>query len=214
MGLALLSLSVIAPLVAGCGSPQFTYVADSGSSTYFKVPSGWHKVDDASLISQLGGAKSGFGPQNGVWEVAYDAAPSPAAEHVFSPANDPFVFALVVPLSQSASNTMSYNQLRDFLLPVTQPDRQAASQHGFPLTQFQLLRDSVLAPGSAGIHGVRVTFDYTYPTGSTDTFDQVALTNAVDTKVYVLIVHCVATCYRQHHNEIESVMSSFTVGNK
>jgi hypothetical protein len=213
-GLAALSLAVVALLATGCGTPQFTYVADSTASTYFKVPSGWHKVDDASLMAQLGGAKSGFGPQNGVWEVAYDGASSPAAAHVFSPADQPFVFALVVPLNKTATNTMSYNELRDFLLPVTPPGRQAAAQRGFPLTRFQLLRDSVLASGPAGVHGVRVTFDYTYPTGSTDTFDQVALTNAVDTKVYLLIIHCVATCYRLYHNEIESVMTSFTVGNK
>lgn len=213
-GLATLSLTVVALLATGCGAPQFTYVADSSASTYFKVPSGWHKVDDASLVAQLGGPKAGFGPQNGVWEVAYDADHAPAAEHLFSPADQPFVFALVVPLNKTVSNTMSYNGLRDFLLPVTQPDRQAAAQRGFPLTRFQLLRDSVLATGSRGVHGVRVTFNYTYPTGSTDTFDQVALTNAVDTEVYVLIIHCVATCYSQHHSEIDSVMKSFTVGNK
>lgn len=214
MGLAALSLTVLALLATGCGDPEFTYVADSPASTYFKVPSGWHKVDDASLVAQLGGAKAGFGPQNGVWEAAYDADRSPAAAHVFSPADEPFVFALVVPLNKTASNTMSYNELRDFLLPVTQPDRQAAAQRGFPLTRFQLLHDSVLSPGKEGVHGVRVTFNYTYPTGTTDTFDQVALTNAVNTEVYVLIVHCGDTCYRQHHSEIDSVLKSFTVGNK
>jgi hypothetical protein len=213
-GLAALSLAAVALMATGCGTNQFTYVADSTSSTYFKVPAGWHRVSDASLLAQLGGARSGFGPQNGVWEVAYDAAPAPAAAHLFSPANQPFVLAFVAPLSRTASNMMSYNELRDLMLPVTPGDRQAMASRNFPLTRFQLLRDNVLAPGSAGIHGVRVTFDYTFPTGTTDTFDQVALTNAVETKVYFLIIHCDDICYRQHKNEIDSVMTSFTVGNK
>ena len=28
--------------VTGCGAPQYTYVANSSQSTYFKVPNGWH----------------------------------------------------------------------------------------------------------------------------------------------------------------------------
>ena len=85
-----------------------------------------------------------------------------------------------------------------------------AAQRGFQLTGFHLLRDTVLTPGQ-GVHGVRVIFDYTFPTGSTDTFDQIALTNADETEVYLLVTHCIATCYRQHQSEIETVMTSFTV---
>ena len=84
------------------------------------------------------------------------------------------------------------------------------SESGFPLTKFQLLRDDVLKPGQ-GVHGVRVTFDYTFPDGSTDTFDQVALTNSDDTEVYLLVLHCLATCYQRHHAEIDTVMKSFTI---
>jgi hypothetical protein len=195
---------------AGCAAPQYTYVADSAASTYFKVPYGWHKIASPSLAAQFKGVLGSPGA-HGVWDVAYDAAATPSAAHVTSPdITQPFAFALVFPLSPAASNAMSYNGLRDLVLPVTQAARQAAAAHGFPLSHFRLLRDSVLTPGQ-GIHGVRVTFDYTYPDGSTDTFDQVALTNATDTRVYLLVVHCLAACYRQHYREINTVMTSFTV---
>jgi hypothetical protein len=105
---------------------------------------------------------------------------------------------------------MSYNELRDIFLPVTSATRQSAAQSGFPLTKFHLLRDNVLTPGQ-GVHGVRVTFEYTFPDGSTDTFDQVAFTDANDTEVYLLVLHCLASCYQQHHSEIDTVMTSFTV---
>jgi hypothetical protein len=88
--------------------------------------------------------------------------------------------------------------------------RQIQTQRGFPLTHFHLLSDTVLTPGQ-GIHGVREIYDYTFPGGATDTFDQVALTDANSTKVYLLVTHCLATCYLKHQHEIETVMTSFTV---
>src|SRR5580704_18230659 len=35
--------------VSGCAAPQYTYVANSGQDTYFKVPSGWHKISPSAL---------------------------------------------------------------------------------------------------------------------------------------------------------------------
>ena len=65
------------------------------------------------------------------------------------------------------------------------------------------------------MHGVRVTYDYTWVggpvQGSADTFDQVALTNADQTVLYLLIVHCTTACYGQNRNAINDIMSSFTV---
>jgi len=122
----------------------------------------------------------------------------------------PFAFALVEPLSAAASSAMSYNQLRDIFLPVTSASRQNAVRGGFPLTGFHLLRDTVLTQ-EQGIHGVRVTFDYTFPDGSADTFDQVAFTNADNTEIYLLVLHCTVTCYQHNHSEIDTVMQSFTI---
>jgi hypothetical protein len=39
-----------------------------------------------------------------------------------------------------------------------------AYNQGYPLTGFKQLRDQVLTLGH-GVHGVRETFDYTYPEG-------------------------------------------------
>jgi hypothetical protein len=106
---------------------------------------------------------------------------------------------------------MSYNLLRDFILPVTSTSRQAAAKRGFPLQGFQLLSDSVIKPGR-DVHGIREVFTYTYPDGHTDTFDQVALTNSDSTMVYLLLVHCLSTCYSHDVSQINTVMTSFTVG--
>ena len=107
-----------------------------------------------------------------------------AADFLSFGTSQPFVFAEVGQLSSTASNELSYDSLRDFFLPVTSTARSNASSEGFPLTNFQQIRDEVLTPGQ-GVHGVRETFDYTYTGGITDTFDEVALTNADQTVVYL-----------------------------
>jgi hypothetical protein len=206
--LAMLALSML--LVAGCAAPQFTYVADSSAKTYFKVPNYWHKIDDTSLASQL--KRNGFTTGGSIWDVGFDAAGIPSAAHVLSASvNKPFALAVVAPLGKAASGAMSYNLLRDFILPVTTTGRQNAASHGFPLTQFQLISDSVITPGK-DVHGIREVYRYTYPDGSTDTFDQVALTNSDSTMVYLLLVHCLSTCYSKNTDSIDTVMKSFTVG--
>lgn len=207
-GLTGLWMIVLAVTVSACGAPQFTYVTNSAAQTYFKVPGGWHKLNDAAVMSALGG---GAAQPTGVWSVGYDGSAAPSVTHLFGGQTpQPFTFAFVERLSPSLSSGMSYNGLRDLYLPVTSTTRQTAVQHGFPLTGFHLLSDTVLTPGQ-GVHGVRVIYDYTYPGGVTDTFDQIALTNADATEVYLLVTHCMTACYQQHQSEIETVMTSFTV---
>jgi hypothetical protein len=193
--------------VTGCGAPQYTYVANSSASTYFKVPYGWHKISDNALSAAL---KADTGSSGGGWTVAYEAGTTPAAGDFLNFGTDhPYVFAEVGTLSSTASSELSYDTLRDFFLPVTSTARQSASQQGFPLTGFAQIRDETLTPGQ-GVHGVRETFDYT-ASGQADTFDMDALTNADQTEVYLLVIHCTTSCYSNYQTEINDVMSSFTV---
>ncbi|MGH3419638.1 MAG: hypothetical protein ACRDOD_08620, partial [Streptosporangiaceae bacterium] len=193
--------------LAGCAAPQFTYVANSSTNTYFKVPYAWHKISDSSLSSELKSATGG----GGAWTVAYEAGHEPKAGDFLSfGTGQPFVFAEVGQLNSAASNELSYDSLRDFFLPVTATARQNASAQGFPLTGFKQIRDQMLSLGQ-GVHGVRETFQYTFNGGTTDTFDEVALTNADQTVVYLLVLHCTTSCYSNDQTEINDVMSSFTI---
>ena len=199
---------LLAALVSACGAPAYTYVTNSDAHTYFKVPRDWQKIDNKELAKAISGGAT-LPPS--VWTVGYDANPRPAAQDVLSPkASKPFAYAVVEQVNEQTSSILSYNLLRDFFLPVTDDARKTAANDGFSLTGFKLIRSSVLTPGQ-GFHGVRETFDYTYPDGSVNTFDQVALTDADSTKVYVLLIHCLATCYSSDAKQIDSVMKSFTV---
>ena len=189
--------------VAGCGAPQYTYVANSGADTYFKVPYGWHQISAAAL-------KKVTGSSSGVWTVAYQAGSRPSASDLLSfDTSQPFVFSEIGTLSATGMNELSYDSLRDFFLPVTSTARSTASTEGFPYTGFSQIRDQVLTPGQ-GVHGVRETFDYT-DGGVTDTFDEIALTNPDQTQVYFLVLHCTSSCYSSDKTEINDVMSSFTI---
>src|SRR5690242_11436691 len=43
--LLLLSVAALVALVAGCGSPEYTYVTNSTDRTYLKVPTTWRQID-------------------------------------------------------------------------------------------------------------------------------------------------------------------------
>jgi len=209
-GLALLLLGALAMVgLSACGAPSYTYVADSKAQTYYKVPSEWHQITQRDLDSAL---KAAGGSSAGVWSTAFDAGSSPQGSNFLAPSiSKPFVFSEVGTLSADVSNALSYNMLRDFLLPVTESARQQDAASGFPLTDFKQLRDEQIN-GKAGVHGVRETFQYTFPGGVTDTFDESVLTNANQTEVYFLMTHCTDSCYSQNQSNIDTVMSSFTVG--
>ncbi|HEY2550527.1 MAG TPA: hypothetical protein VGI64_08120 [Streptosporangiaceae bacterium] len=209
-GLVMLLVMLAAIGIAGCISPGFNYAANTSDHTYFKVPTGWSKVSTDELASALNGGQPA--PiSSGLWLVGYDASSSPTARDATNSAADkPFVTGLVEHINQTATSSLSYDGLRDFFLPVTSGARQSAAASGFPLTNFHLLQDQMLTPGQ-GVHGVREVFQYTYPGGVTDTFDQVALTNADATVVYALMLHCTTGCYQHQQSQINTVMKSFTV---
>ncbi len=208
-GLAFLLLGALAAVgLAACGAPSYTYVADSAAKAYYKVPTQWHQISQKDLNSALA---AGGGSSAGIWSTAFDASPSPSVAHNGSVALDkPFAFAEIGQLSSTASSALSYDAMRDLWLPVTSTTRTQDASAGFSGTNFTQIRDQMIS-GKQGVHGVRETFEYTF-SGVTDTFDEVVLTNADQTELYTLQVHCTQTCYSQNENNIATVMSSFTVG--
>lgn len=207
----LLGIGLLGGGLTSCAAPSFSYVADSGNHTYFKVPYGWRQISVADLCTALKSGTSSSGTCPAGWITAYEADHKPAATDFQSATlGQPFVFAEVGAYTSQTGAALTDDTLRDLYLPVTAAGRSSAAASGFPLTNFKQLRDSTLTL-SGGVHGVRETFDYTYPGLATDTFDEVALANAAGTTVYFIVAHCTMNCYRQDMTAINDVMSSFTV---
>jgi hypothetical protein len=204
-----------AAVLTGCGAPEFTYVKNSGEKTYFKVPHEWHQIGTDNLDETLGGTS----PESASsqvrkqlwWSVAYDAAPDPDSDHLLTSGvtTAPIVYARVAQLTEAQQNSISLDMLRNSFLPVTEDAREAAAA-SVPLDGFELLEDDVLTPEN-GLHGVHVVYDYELSAGVVHTFDQTALVNNDGSKLYLLIIRCSASCYRDRSAELGEIATSFTV---
>jgi hypothetical protein len=210
--LLLLSAAVLA--LSACGQAQYTYVQNTSQRTYFKVPASWHNIDRGELESTLfpvdPDSAAGQARKRSVWSVAYDAANDPTATHVVQATGDPFVFATVRNLADSERGSVSFDMLRNLFLPVTDSAREQAKTAGFILQDFELLRDEVLTPGQ-GVRGVRAVFNYKFPSGSVQTFDETAYMTDDASRIYFLLLRCSAHCYRSRQKELDGVAKSFTV---
>jgi hypothetical protein len=218
-GAALLLATV---LVAGCTPPRYTYITDSNDSMYFKVPYGWQQIGSSELctvLAEAAGAKTC--PSN--WHTAYEADSDPSAfDFLAFATSSPFVYAMAEPYTppdgQSVNqDPLTAEDLQDLYLPFTAEAQAEAQEQAeeqgqqYPLTHFKQLRSDQLTL-QGGFTGFRQTFDYTdSPTGVSDTFDEVILTNSSGSTIYLLVTHCTTSCYSQHETAINDVMSSFTV---
>jgi len=207
---------VSAIILVACGKPEFTYVSNNDEKTYFKVPSAWAKIDERPIDSVVSGIDEGSLAavlhKNRLWSVAYDASKQPSHTHMtsFVTTDQPVVYAAVEHLATAEQDVVSLDFMRDFYLPVTEDLRARAVQANYPLTDFELLRNEVLAP-SQGLHGVRVTYNYRFPTDVYHTFDQLVYVNNDSSTLYFLLIRCTFTCYKERSAEIDTVIKSFTV---
>jgi hypothetical protein len=214
-----LVLAAGAALLAGCGAPEYFYPKSSEHKTYLKVPSSWRALDQETVNEiTFGDAESTASRQqrDASWAVAYDAAPEPDVNHFMPgyPTDAPTVRAAAVALDAQAQASISFDLLRDFRMPVTPSARQASEQDpNFRFTDFELLSEELLNP-EPGLRGVHVVYNYRSPFGQLQTFDQTALTNDATSVLYVLELRCSAQCYQDRQEEIQDVVTSFTVRRK
>ena len=201
------ALIIVGLLVTGCVAPQYTYVTDSADSAYFKVPPSWGQVNQNKLQNAEGQAS-----QEGtyLWSRAYDDTAKPSINNVFSSSDHPVAYASVLGLSAAQRNDVSFNSMRDLLLPVTSTARSAAAANHETLSGFASLADQVITD-SHNDRGIREIFDYDLG-ASLETFDLTVLTNSTTTKLYFLLVHCSAKCFADDYNQIATVTGSFAVG--
>jgi hypothetical protein len=198
--------------LAGCAAPAYTYAADSGDHAYFKVPSSWPEVSSTALAaaqSQLSGSEAGPAGGTFTWSRAYSAANAPAASRLLAGATEPVVYASVQTLKSTLRGELSFDDMRDLLLPVTSQARSTAEQSGFDLTGFQSIGSTTINDPD-GVRGINELFEYDIG-GQPDAFEQTVLTNSSTTKLYLLLVQCYQACFVAHETQIKQVVDSFTV---
>jgi hypothetical protein len=196
--------------LVACGAGPYTYVVDSGDQAYFKVPSSWKQVNEGRLevleSDQLQSQGTGGSYS---WTRAYEAFKTPSATLVYATSSEPVLLASVLDMSAKERNGLSFNTMRDLLLPVTAAARKEASAAHDELPGFQSVGSEVISD-SGGVRGISEIFEYEIGSDQ-EVFDQTVLTNSATTKLYLLLVHCQLSCFAAHKDQIATVVQSFTV---
>jgi hypothetical protein len=206
-----LLLLVLAAVLAACGAPEYSYVTNSADHTYLRVPASWAPLDGEEL-----GLVFGIDPtleeNQGLWLAGYDADARPSTAHLVGPhAAAPAVVVGVRDVPPPARGQISLDVLRDLFRPVSPAARQRVAANPMsPFSGFALIADEVVSPGD-GLRGVHSVYRYRIQGGPTQVFDQTVYVNDDASKLYMFFVRCSTECYEKRRQEIESVVSSFTV---
>ena len=195
--------------LTGCGESSKLYPASKSEGVFFSVPTNWKALSTASLNKY---EKESTEPEGAArqalvkWQIAYTTNKKLKAAEVFNltAPSKPLAFARVRDLESSEINSVSYNTLRDVIVPVTQiieGDDPSAPD-------FQILVDQEVV--QKGARGVQTVYSFSID-GKEQTINQTSLMSNDRTKLYIFVVRCATECYNKNKKKIEEIVSSFTV---
>jgi hypothetical protein len=205
---ALLGTALVLGLT-GCGESSKLYPASKSEGVFFSVPTNWKALSTASLNKY---EKESTDPEAESrqalvkWQIAYTTNKKLKVSEVFNltaPAQ-PLVFARVRDLESSEINSVSYNTLRDVIVPVT-----SIINGDDPSTpDFQILVDQEVV--QKGARGVQTVYSFSID-DKEQTINQTSLMSNDRTTMYIFVVRCTTECYAKNKKKIEEIVSSFTV---
>lgn len=197
-------------VLSSCGTPSKQYVGDSKEGVFMTVPNGWQQISGVELnkhesTSTVAGASDRLASVK--WQVAYSPNKKYRAKDVLSllTPSSPIVYIRVRSLLSEEINSISYNSMRDVILPLT----TWASGTDKTAPPFVISVDEEkVQKGGRGVHTV---FSFTNSKGSSQTIDQTVLLSNDHSKIYLLIARCSALCYTKQIKLLDSITHSFTV---
>jgi hypothetical protein len=206
--IALLGIALVLGLT-GCGESSKLYPASKSEGVFFSVPTNWKALSTASLNKY---EKESTEPEGAArqalvkWQIAYTTNKKLKVPEVFNltAPSQPLVFARVRDLESSEINSVSYNTLRDVIVPVTQII--AGDDPSAP--DFQILVDQEVV--QKGARGVQTVYSFSID-DKEQTINQTSLMSNDRTTMYIFVVRCTTECYAKNKKKIEEIVSSFTV---
>ena len=206
--IALLGIALVLGLT-GCGESSKLYPASKSEGVFFSVPTNWKALSTASLNKY---EKESTDPEGAArqalvkWQIAYTTNKKLKVPEVFNltAPSQPLVFARVRDLESSEINSVSYNSLRDVIVPVTQII--AGDDPSAP--DFQILVDQEVV--QKGARGVQTVYSFSID-DKEQTINQTSLMSNDRTTMYIFVVRCTTECYAKNKKKIEEIVSSFTV---
>ncbi len=206
--IALLGIALVLGLT-GCGESSKLYPASKSEGVFFSIPTNWKALSSASLNKY---EKESTEPEGAArqalvkWQIAYTTNKKLKAAEVFNltAPTKPLAFARVRDLENSEINSVSYNTLRDVIVPVT----QIIEGEDPSAPDFQILVDQEVV--QKGARGVQTVYSFSID-GKEQTINQTSLMANDRTKLYIFVVRCTTECYNKNKKKIEEIVSSFTV---
>lgn len=197
-------------LISGCTAPSQIYAADKKDGVYFTVPYSWKKITSLALNAREAQSTTP-GASDRLSQVKWQEAYSPSAD--IGPADvfnlttpkSPIVYVRIRSLSADEANAVSYNALRNIIVPVT--TWLTSTSPSTP--KFQLLDDGENIQKIA--RGVHTIFAFTGSDGISQTMNQTSLVSDDRSTIYVLLVRSSTLYYNAHKSELEKIANSFTV---
>ena len=198
--------------LAGCGQQSKQYATSKAANTFFTVPNGWNEISFKKLTAYEKSRSEGTEnptEESVIRQVAYTPLTNVKLSQVYSiqPFEKPIVVARVRNLTYQEANAISYNGLREIVIPFqtwTQDPEQAPPG-------FSIISDSEIS--DQGVRGVRSIFKFESDNVS-QTFDQVSMVSDDRTTLYFLLSRCTTTCYEKNQKVIDEIVKSFTVRGK
>ena len=205
---ALLGIALVLGLT-GCGESSKLYPASKSEGVFFSVPTNWRALSTASLNKY---EKESTDPEAASrqalvkWQIAYTTNKKLKVPEVFNltAPSQPLVFARVRDLESSEINSVSYNTLRDVIVPVT----SIINGDDPSAPDFQILVDQEVV--QKGARGVQTVYSFSID-DKEQTINQTSLMSNDRTTMYIFVVRCTTECYAKNEKKIEEIVSSFTV---
>ncbi len=199
-----------ATLLTSCGTPSQKYAADKKEGVYFTVPYTWHLISSTSIGErerQSTATGAADRAASVLWQEAFTPSSHYGAEEVLNLAapTSPLVYVRVRSLLPDEVGVVSYNSLRNIIVPIT--TWASGTDSTAPL--LDVLDDREVVQKIA--RGVRTTYSFTEKGKSAQTINQTALVSDDRSTIYVLIVRCTTACYNKNLTILNKIADSFTV---
>jgi len=218
--------------LAACGGSSYRYVKSSDDSAYFKVPTKWTAYSTRDLVLAEAQVNEQLGRPQSVddmrlnaalnWRMGFDSSSDPSPINVVVAYSDKLVVDVRVrALLPEERQSVTVDHLRNLSIPVDQlAQQQAEADQGKP-PQLSINKDfevrvneEIAKPG--GYHGLQTIVNVRAPDPDNRVFvfNQIALLDANNTKLYVLSIHCETICYAQNQGTVQKIVDSFTLQKK
>jgi len=201
--------SLLALGLTSCATSQI-YAGNKKVGTYFVLPKGWHLIS-YKLLNQKEAESTAPGAADKLsrvqWQEAYSTELGVTPADVFSltTPKGAVAYLRVRALSNAELNSVSYNSLRDIVVPISQ--WATGTDKSAPV--FSISDDyEIVDKGGRGVHTI---YDFTGADHISQTVNQSAMVSNDHRTLYVLLIRSSTKFYATHQKELTKIADSLTV---